>query len=47
MSRQVNEELELNPEDMDPSVPTDLLEIHISLEENDMTPEEFKKEFGS
>lgn len=47
MSRQVDEESELHAEDMDPSVPTELLEIHITLEENDMTPEEFAKEFGS
>jgi hypothetical protein len=46
MNKQV-EDLESDAEDMDPSVPTELLEIHIALEENDMTPEEFEKEFGS
>lgn len=46
MNKQVKD-LESDAEDMDPSVPTELLEIHIALEENDMTPEEFEKEFGS
>lgn len=46
MNKQV-EDLEPDAEDMDPSVPTELLEIHIALEENDMTPEKFEKEFGS
>ncbi len=29
-------------EDGDPSVPTDLLELHLDLEEAGVTPEEFK-----
>ena len=33
-------------EDDDPSVPTDLLEIHVALEEAEMTPEEFKEVYG-
>lgn len=31
----------------DPSVPPELLEIHVALEETGTTPEEFEKEFGS
>lgn len=32
-----------NEEDGDPSVPTDLLELHVQLEEEGVTPEEFKE----
>lgn len=31
----------------DPSVPTELLELHVSLEDAGITPEEFKEIFGS
>lgn len=34
-------------EDADPSVPTELLEIHVAIEDEDMTPEEFKEVFGN
>ena len=35
------------PEELgDPSVPAELLEIHLALEENSTTPEEFKEVFG-
>lgn len=30
----------------DPSVPTELLELHTQLEEDGVTPEEFKEAFG-
>lgn len=36
----------LNPEEMDPSVPTDLLELHTVLEEEGVTPEALKEQFG-
>lgn len=36
-----------NNEDNDPSVPTDLLELHVALEDADVSPEEFKEAFGS
>ena len=32
--------------DEDPSVPTELLELHVELEENEVSPEEFKEAFG-
>lgn len=35
-----------NDEDADPSVPSDLLELHMALEDNNMTLDEFKAEFG-
>lgn len=38
-----NEEIETG----DPSVPTELLELHVELEENDTTPEQFKEVFGN
>jgi hypothetical protein len=41
----VSEETEVN-EDVDPSVPTELLEIHVACEDNNMTLEEFREEFG-
>ena len=31
----------------DPAVPTELLELHMELEENGTTPEEFKEAFGN
>lgn len=34
-------------EDMDPSVPTDLLELYVELEEAEVTPEAFKEAYGS
>jgi hypothetical protein len=34
-------------ENDDPSVPTELLELHVDLENVDVTPEEFKEAFGS
>lgn len=41
------EEDEIDAEDADPSVPTELLELHIELEEAEVSPEEFKEVFGS
>lgn len=38
-----NEEIE---EIGDPEVPSELLDLHISLEEADVTPERFKEAFG-
>lgn len=35
---------DLNTED--PAVPTDLLELHVALEESNVTPDEFKETFG-
>ena len=36
------------PEELgDPAVPTELLELHLELEENGTTPEEFKEAFGN
>lgn len=40
-----SEEFE-DTEDADPSVPTDLLELHMQLEEDEMTLEKFKEVFG-
>lgn len=37
---------ELEDDDNDPSVPTELLELHVELEETGITPEEFKEVFG-
>ncbi len=34
-------------EETDPSVPTDLLEIHLELEDHGITPERFKEVFGN
>jgi hypothetical protein len=34
---------ELDNEDVDPSVPTELLDLHVQLEEAGITPEEFKE----
>lgn len=34
-------------DDENPSVPTDLLELYVELEEAGVTPEEFKKEFSN
>lgn len=33
-------------EEGDPCVPTDLLELHLLLEETGVTPEEFREVFG-
>lgn len=33
-------------EDADPSVPTDLLELHAELEDAGVTPDEFKEVYG-
>lgn len=33
-------------EDADPSVPSDLLALHMDLEDNNMTLDEFRAEFG-
>lgn len=33
-------------EDADPSVPTELLDLHVALEEADVTPEDFKEVYG-
>lgn len=33
-------------DDADPSVPTDLLELHVILEEAEVTPEEFRQVYG-
>ena len=38
-----NEEVE---ETGDPAVPTDLLELHVDLEEQGVSPEEFKEAYG-
>lgn len=35
------------PEDMDPSVPTELLELHVLLEEEEVSPKEFKEVYGN
>lgn len=42
----MSEETEENAEDMDPSVPTDLLELHLELEGANVSPEEFKEAYG-
>lgn len=34
-------------DDEEPSVPTDLLELHVALEESDVSPEAFKEAYGS
>jgi hypothetical protein len=43
-----NEELSESEvdEDADPSVPTELLDLHVQLEEADVTPEAFKEVYG-
>lgn len=33
-------------EDADPSVPTDLLELHVELEDKGVSPEEFQATYG-
>lgn len=33
-------------DDNDPSVPTELLELHVELEQNEMTAQEFREVFG-
>lgn len=33
-------------DDEEPSVPTDLLELHVALEDKGVTPKEFKEVFG-
>ena len=42
----MTEEFEENAEDADPSVPTDLLELHMELENAGVSPEEFKEAYG-
>ena len=37
---------EENAEDMDPSVPTELLLLHLDLEDAGVTPDEFREAFG-
>lgn len=37
---------ELDPEVGDPSVPTELLDLYVELEEAGVAPEEFKEAFG-
>lgn len=39
--------MEEQEEEVDPSVPTDLLELYVELEEADISPEEFREAFGS
>lgn len=39
----MDEELE---EEGNPSVPTDLMEIHVALEDSGVTPEEFKEAYS-
>lgn len=34
-------------EGADPSVPTELLELHVQLEEAGVSPEEFKEAYGN
>lgn len=43
MESEVNTEETEDVEDMDPSVPTDLLELHVALEEAGVSPEDFKE----
>ena len=38
---------EENVEDVDPSVPTELLGLHVELEENNVTAEAFKEAYGN
>lgn len=40
-------EEEIKDGDGDPSVPTELLEIHLECEDHGITPEQFKEAFGS
>lgn len=42
----MDDEKNLDGKDMDPSVPTDLLELYVDLEEADVTPKEFKEAFS-
>lgn len=37
------DEVELNAEEMDPHVPSDLLDLYVQLDEEGMSPEEFKE----
>lgn len=38
---------EVEDYDVEPSVPTDLLELHVDLEDAGVTPAEFKEVYGS
>lgn len=38
---------DVTEEDMDPSVPTELLELHVLLEEEEVSPKEFKEVYGN
>ena len=40
------EEVVEDTEDGDPSVPSELLDLHVQLEDDDMTLEKFKEVFG-
>jgi len=42
----MTDENEIQEETGDPSVPTELLEMHVLLEETGMTPDQFKEAFG-
>lgn len=41
------EDDEVEAESADPSVPPELLELYLELEESELTPEEFKEVFGT
>lgn len=43
----MTETTEYPEETGDPSVPTDLLDLHVQLEDAGVTPEEFKEVYGA
>ena len=43
----MNQKVDEIDENEDPSVPTELLELHVLLEEDEVSPKEFKEVFGS
>lgn len=45
MDEEIEESTE-SAEDMDPSVPPELLELHLELEDAGVSPEEFKEAYG-
>lgn len=42
----MSEEISEFPEDADPSVPPDLLELHVALEVEGVDPQTFKEVYG-
>lgn len=42
----MTDEIVDSEDDSDPSVPTELLELHMDLEDAGVTPEEFKEVYG-